>query len=152
MSITEPVSGSTISSAAFGIPEARVANGFINNGSAACTLALTLTGTLQDVAGCSKTFTIVNGNAFAICWGTFDSANSVTTSNNVGVGQLMVDGVSQSGEAHWDDRVSRTTAQQHWTVPLTAASHTIKLQGKGGGVMTLQTIHTKLTIVVFDLP
>lgn len=129
-----------------------IGNSFDADGTVACTVALSLTGTPQDVAGCSKTFTMVNANGHAVCFATFDSSNTVTTSNNVGVGKLVVDGVTQNGEAHWDDRVSRVTAYQSWTVPLGAGSHTIKLQASGGGTMQVQTIHTKLTVIVFDLP
>src|SRR5437899_2606605 len=92
---------------------------------ASVTPAAVLAGTLQDVAGCTKTFTIVNANAFAVCFGTFDSSNTVTASSNVAVGSPVVDGVVQTGEAHWDDRVQRVTAYQSSTVTGPAAgSHT----------------------------
>lgn len=130
-----------------------LANGHYNDGSAACTAALNLTTSLQDITGCSKTFSVVGAHSIAMCFATFDNASTVGTGNNVGVGSLVVDGSVQTGEAHWDDRTSRTTAYQSWTVSLAAGSHTIKLQAKtGGGTQQIQTIHTKLTVIVFDLP
>lgn len=130
-----------------------LANGFFSNDSKACTAALSLTTSLQDITGCSKTFSVVGAHSIALCFATFDNASTVGTGNNVGVGSLVVDGSLQTGEAHWDDRTSRTTAYQSWTVSLAAGSHTIKLQAKtGGGTQQLQTIHTKLTVIVFDLP
>lgn len=155
MTIAEPVSGSVVSSSAFGIPVADSANSQITKYAAACSAITTVGGPVNDITGCTVTFTTVNANAFYICWGVFDfskTANAIT-----GFGVLDVDGVDQSGLGIFSDGTNtiadRASVAQTWVGNLAAGSHTLKLQcfRTGGlGTMNANATHTTITVLVVD--
>ncbi|MGZ4587271.1 MAG: hypothetical protein ACXVX9_05670 [Mycobacteriaceae bacterium] len=87
--------------------------------------SLTLTGTAQDIPGATVTFTpTVAGKLLVI--GTFDF--SCTVAGEILAGYLNVDGTALTQDALMAGSINRLTVTRHWTVSLTAASHTIKLQ------------------------
>jgi hypothetical protein len=86
---------------------------------------LTLTGTAQDVPGATITLTpTVPGKLVVI--GTFDF--SVAVSGEILGGYLNVDGAALTQAALLSGPENRAAVTRQWTVSLTAASHTIKLQ------------------------
>lgn len=105
------------------------------------------TGAGVDIAGTSLSFTTLYANTKITIWATFDVDSNSTVPANWGtfVGTCLVDGVLQSGEAHFSG--VRATVFQEWITTLVAAgSHTIKLQeSKSGGTDTISTnaTHTK---------
>lgn len=124
--------------------------------SAACTLGLTQTTTTPaDIPGCSITLTTANPNASVLVIGVFD-ISVVTGAAAVAVGNCVVDGSAQNGEATQQLVTTglRQTVSQVWNVVLaTATSHTIKLQGAltaNAGSATYNSTHTTLTLTVYD--
>jgi len=129
--------------------------GMAQSSAVPATSALTVGTSSADVPGCSITVTVTGANAYALVTMVFDVQAIVTTSNNVFLGQLNVDGVGAPTypEAHADDRTSRITPAQSTKVPLAAGTHTLKLQAAKtpGGTFTVMTSHTNLTVILFDL-
>lgn len=114
---------------------------------------LTLTSSFQDIAGTSQSITVTRGHAVAMVVATFDVNPTVTTSNNVMIGILNVDGVGQTTETHCDDRISRATVSQTYRVSLAAGTHTLKLQAKAAsGTFLVNPPHTTMLVTVLDLP
>jgi hypothetical protein len=155
VTITRPSSGATISST-WGDNVTDILNGLARSTAVAATGTLSVSTSDADVPGCSISVTVTGNNAFALVTMVFDVQASVTTSNNVFLGRLNVDGVGAPTypEAHSDDRTSRTTTAQVTRVPLAAGIHTVTLQASKtpGGSFTVMTSHTNLTVIVFDLP
>lgn len=102
-----------------------------------------------DIAGTSLTFTTQYANTRVAIWAVYDPDSTGVTS--VFVGTCLVDGATQSGEAH--SSTLRVTCAMMWIATLAAAgSHTIKLQSaKSGGTDTINTnqVHTKWHALVF---
>lgn len=118
---------------------------------------LTLSTSVQDVPGCTLTFSVAGAHAFVMVVGTFDFQPSVSSAGNNAVGYLTVDGSARSQQAIWTDNGanSRDTTPQSWIVPVAAGSHTVKLQANktgAGGTHTANSPHTTMTILVVDLP
>lgn len=128
--------------------------GLGQSAAAACSLALVVNVAAADVPGCSVSVTVAGTNAFALITMVFDVQATVTTSNNVFIGSLLVDGLGGYPEAHADDRTSRITVAQTTKVGLAAGNHTLKLQAAKGpaGSFTAMATHTTLTVVLFDIP
>lgn len=112
---------------------------------------LTLSGSYQDIAGCSITFTPAVASV-AVITGVFDlTATSASTSTLLG--ELQVDGVSQTGNAVFAGTANgqRGTVSRVWHVNLTAASHTIKLRASySAGSGTANATNTQLSYVLFS--
>lgn len=122
----------------------------LTNGTAAASASLTLSGSYQDIAGCTLTFTPSVAST-AIITGMFDF--SATSSTSTFVGELQVDGVSQLGNATFGASASgqRASVSRIWHVNLSAASHTIKLRasyfsGSGNANLT----NTQISYVLFS--
>jgi hypothetical protein len=121
-----------------------------------CTSTLTLTTTVQDVAGCTLTFTLAGAHGFALVVGTFDFQPTATSAGNIAIGALMADAATQSQQVIWSDNGanSRGTLSQSWVVPLAAGSHTLKLRASkvaSGGTHVANSSHTNLSVLVVDL-
>ncbi|MGZ4559488.1 MAG: hypothetical protein ACXVGQ_00395 [Mycobacteriaceae bacterium] len=104
---------------------------------------LTLTGSAQDVPGATITLTpTVPGKLLVV--GTFDF--SCTVAGEILSGNLNVDGTAQTQAALMAGSINRLAVTRHWTVSLTAASHTIKLQASRlsgtGTTHSVNSIHT----------
>lgn len=118
---------------------------------------LTLSTSVQDVAGCTVTFSVSGAHAFAMVNAAFDFQPTVSSAGNNAVGYLTVDGSSRSQQAIWTDNGanSRETTPQNWVVPLAAGSHTLKLQANktgAGGTHVANSPHTSMSVLVVDLP
>lgn len=105
----------------------------------ASSVTQTVTTTLTDLAGATKTIITPTANTVVSVTAYFDiEANGMT---DIFLGFLAVAGVSQTGEAHWQ-AVGRATIPQHWTITLGAAgSYVIKLR--------VQKILNSNTLVVY---
>lgn len=107
------------------------------------------TGTSTDIAGTSLTFTTTYANTKVGIWAVYDVDSTGVTSTFIGT--CVVDGVTQSGEAH--SQTLRVTCPSMWITTLTAAgTHTIKLQQKSSGgsdVQNTNAVHTKWHALVF---
>lgn len=104
------------------------------------TTDLTLSGSLQDVAGCTKTIT-TDGTYFVT--GVFDT----DAGSNILVGQLDKAGTPADGEAHSSS--GRETVVQTWVISI-SGSTTIKLRAKlssGSSGGTVFSSHTKMTVI-----
>jgi hypothetical protein len=122
-----------------------------------CTSTLTLTTTVQDVAGCTLTFTLAGAHGFALVVGTFDFQPTATSAGNIAIGALMADATTQSQQVIWSDNGanSRGTLSQSWVVPLAAGSHTLKLRASkvaAGGTHVANSSHTNMSVLIVDLP
>lgn len=120
---------------------------------AACTSNLaTSSSTAADVVGASVSLTTVQANAVAVVIGVFDM--TTTSTGGAGVGTLVVDGATQSGEAIHGlvTSADRDTVVQVWRVTLAPGAHTLKLQGAstGAGTVTISNTHTTITATVYD--
>jgi len=123
--------------------------GAITPGSAQAVLSgdQTVTTTAADLAGCSITITTVLSNTAVVVDGVFDMVSNGTA--DIFLGTLQVDGVTQTGEAHYVG-TARTTVMMTWEATLaTPGSHTLKLRaGKGSNsnVMTTFQNHTRIVV------
>jgi hypothetical protein len=113
------------------------------------TASLVATTTPTDITGCTVTFT-PDVQERVIVTGVFDVDISVA-STAAAVGNLVVDGVTQTESAIFRQNTAagRATVTQKWIVALTAASHTLKLQGsKSAALGTIQfnLDHTKMVV------
>jgi hypothetical protein len=86
---------------------------------------LTLTGAAQDIPGATITLTPTVPGKLVVT-GTFDF--SCTVAGEILGGYLNVDGTALTQGALMAGSINRLAVTRHWTVSLTAASHTIKLQ------------------------
>lgn len=100
---------------------------------------LTLTASLQDVAGCTTTITV---DGLYLVFGVFDTDAGV----NILAGQLIVGGVAQGAEAHSSS--GRETVTQNWVIT-TSGSTVVKLQAKlvSGSGGTVYSGHTIMTVL-----
>ena len=100
-----------------------------------------------DLTGATVTFT-PDIASMAVVWGYFDV--DVTTAGGGFIGILDVDGSNEGAQAIYnptDD--DRCLLSQVWVFPLTAASHTVKLQGRqiaASGATIAKATHTKLVV------
>lgn len=131
--------------------------GLGQGGSAAASGTLTLGTSLADIANCTKTVTVSGANAFAVVTGAFDMSKTAVAATAVGV--LVVDGAAQAAQAIFSDSgntiTDRQTVCETWTIPLTAGSHTLKLQASrspGAGAVAANATNTVITVTVFDIP
>lgn len=128
----------------------------VNIETAVCSVTLALSGSVQDVAGCSVTFVTEAANAAFIAYGVFDMSMGAT-SNSTGVGILDVDGTDESRQAIFNGQTSgvRASVMQVWNGVLAAAgSHTFKLQAQravGAGAINVNTTHTTITVHVMEV-
>jgi len=118
---------------------------------------LTLSTSVQDVAGCTITFSVSGAHAFAAVSAAFDFQPTISSAGINAVGYLTVDGSSRSQQAIWTDNGanSRQTTPQSWLVALSAGSHTLKLQANktgAAGTHVANSPHTNMTVLVVDLP
>lgn len=112
-------------------------------------LSVTTT-TFTDVPGATVTFSVTGANAYVDVSWTYDASPTVTASNNVLVGGLLLDG-SQQQECLCDDRVSRATPSDQIKVAVGAGAHTIKIAAKrAAGTFTIND--ALLTVRLYDLP
>lgn len=109
-----------------------------------------------DISGATVTFDTLATNAVATVWAfvDFDTTGAGTTTN--ATVSCVVDGVTQSGVATFQVGAAtandRGTPGQTWQAVLAATgSHTIKLQGTLPTNCEVNAVHTKLTVVVFEV-
>lgn len=145
-----PAAGSLLSASVAG----QLGSNALQMVGAAGTTLQAMTGSSVDITGTSLTITTTYANTKVAIWGVFDvdnNANTTPANWSVFVGTAVVDGTSQSGEAHATGL--RVTCVQMWIATLAAVgSHTIKLQGKSsGGTSGCNTnpTHTKWHALVF---
>lgn len=123
----------------------------------------------QDIPGCSRTFSVSNSTAVALVDGVYwyEATSNSTNPSDTAVGALTVDGTvwvppeqTLVGESTSVFRPGATpsagangTYPQHWRVPLTVGSHTLKLQAKRSGTIgtwRVRALHSTLKILVLD--
>lgn len=102
-----------------------------------------------DITGCTTTFT-PDIASVAIVFGVF-YFNSGSAANDVFYGSLMVDSVNEAELVRYVVPTSGGggTFAQIWVVPLTAASHTLKLRAgrtSGTGTAAVRQAHTKMLV------
>ena len=113
------------------------------------TSSINLGASAADLTGTSVTFTVAYACTIFVV-ASFDihftNGTDIGVTGAVGVGTLVVDGVTQSGQCEFNGQ--NASNAQVWQVPLAAGSHTIKLQGARlgpgptGNIQTLAT-HTR---------
>lgn len=108
-------------------------------------------GAETDITGATITLTPAIAS-MALVLGTFDIDGG--TAVDIFVGLLDVDGTNEGAAVVYGVPTAggdRKSLCQHWIVPLTAASHTLKLQAyraSGTGSATVVATHTKLTVIL----
>ena len=114
-----------------------------------CTANVTTSGgTTVDVTGATITLTPAIAS-MAIVWGVFDIENGVA--GDVYLGTCVADAGPAEGATmvHKAAANTRVTIGNIWVIPLTAASHTIKLQiarASGSGTATVRANNSKLVL------
>ena len=108
--------------------------------------------TPADITGVTSTFT-PSVVSTAIVWVVIDSQTD--TADDSYAGHLDVDGSDETAvvRIRLTGATDRKTMSQMWMVALTAASHTIKLQGSriaGSGTQTVFADHTRMMIFLID--
>lgn len=115
-----------------------------------CTANTTVTDSTEtDITGCTATFTPAIASVAKVT--AVVSFNTGSVANDLFNVLLDVDGVNESESVRFKVPTSGGigTLTQVWLVSLTAASHTLKLQGarvSGTGQVTIEVTHTKLLI------
>lgn len=123
---------------------------------AACSVTLALSGSIQDVAGCEVEIETEAANAKYIAYAVFDMSMGAT-SNSTGVGILDVDGTDDTRQAIFNGQTSgvRATVMQVFSGVLASAGvHTFKLQAQravGAGAMNVNVTHTTITVHVIEV-
>ena len=115
-----------------------------------CTTTTTIaSATPADITGATISVTPAIAS-MALVIGIFDV--NVGTASDVYLGILDVDGVDEiANAAIRGEATALATVSQIWVFPLTAASHTIKLQcarSSGTGTGTFYSPHTKLVLIL----
>lgn len=128
------------------VTPSKLASGVILSGRAAATSSLTTTLNYSDVPGASVTFTPAIAG-YALVMITVDCSMS---SGGLLSAKLVVDGTAESEEAliQAPSGTARATVSQTYRVSLSAASHTLKIQGKyivTGG--TIYNPHTTISYI-----
>lgn len=110
-----------------------------------------MTTTLADITGVTTTFTTVGTSRDVEITATVDGESNGVT--DIGIVVCVVDGTPLTGELHWGP-VGRASYSRSWKTTLaTAASHTIKLQGKKSGstnTFTTYQTHTGFVVTVYN--
>lgn len=114
---------------------------------------VTLTGSPLDL--CSLTFAITNTACRVHVSGAFEFNANATTGNGLMIGQGVLDGVAQGGQAlaYNESANTRITVPMVWMMSdLSAGSHTFKLQGYklGGSGSAIAGQFTSMTMIVQD--
>jgi len=146
-----PAAGQKVTAALLG----QLANNTIQKiGAQQTTSSINLTGTAADLTGTSVTFSVVYACTMIVV-ASFDihftNGVDIGVTGAVGVGTLVVDGVTQSGQVEFNGQ--NASNAQVWQVALSAGSHTVKLQGSRlgptptGNIQTLAT-HTRWDAMV----
>jgi hypothetical protein len=143
-----PAAGQRITAAMLGqVPN----NCTQKQGAQQSTSSINLTGTAQDLTGTSVTFSVVYACTMIVV-ASFDihftNGVDIGVTGAVGVGTLVVDGVTQSGQVEFNGQ--NASNAQVWQVALTAGSHTVKLQGSKLGPGTTGNIQTLSTHTRWD--
>ncbi len=108
-------------------------------------------GSDTDITGCTTTFTPAIASV-AIVIGTFGFINM--SANDIYVGVLDVDGSNEAQQVNISSTGSGTERHmgtQIWIVPLSVASHTLKLQASratGAGTATVQAALTTMVVIL----
>lgn len=123
---------------------------------AANTTLLTLTAVNQDVAGMSVTVTTTKATAQIIVTAFLDFIVNSGAANQVMIGNLIINGVTQSGEIHGDASVAAKpgTYGQTWARIIgVAAGQIVKIQARFGTGTTgqVQLSHSRMTVLVCDV-
>lgn len=115
-----------------------------------CTGDVTLNSTsYADITGCTLTFT-PDIASYARVWGIIDYRAASTVNDEFQV-DLDVDGVNQTPIISYKVPTSagRFVMSQCWLIPVTAAAHTIKLEGKrlsGSGTVVVEADSSRMII------
>lgn len=115
-----------------------------------CTGDVTLNaGTYSDITGCTTTFT-PDIASYAMVWAYVDF-RAASAANDVFQVDLDVDASNQTPAIFYGVPTSagRFTLSQFWLISLTAASHTLKLEGKrtsGTGTAVVEADSTRLVV------
>lgn len=127
---------------------------------AAASANLTLGTSPADITGASVSVTTQGISAIGVAIGTISFGISVGSAGTYLNGNVLVDGVSQSGNGSIlcpaDSTCAFHTITRAWSFALsTPGAHTIKLQAQksaAGPTATAQLQHTGLTVIVLDMP
>jgi hypothetical protein len=116
---------------------------------------LQLSGALQNVPNCTVTFTL-DVASIVVVTGIFSFNGDATVDANAGdlaLGVLDVDGATQTPAAicKFTGASDRKTVMQKWRVPLTAASHTIKLQAINNNLATRGQVDQTHTCMEYEV-
>ncbi len=152
------VDGTGLSLSAGIVPGAAIANAGITStklaptaGQVVCSVNTTVNSASDtDITGATLAITPTVSSKLLV-WATFDIGSGAL--NDVYVGYLDVDGVNQTRSAILEatSATDRKTVHQSWVVSLTAAAHTVKLQGaraSGAGSATYNANHTGFTYML----
>lgn len=115
-----------------------------------CSSPLTTSTAYQDVAGCTTGAVVSAVAEYALVIGVFSAASTATSGTFYGA--LNVDGAVVAGVAQYNVNAiwQPPAAVFIWIVPLTAASHTLKLQAKDGtNPFTVNATNTAMTVIRF---
>lgn len=146
--------GGTLGSSAFQDASVLSRNLKPTYGRLQATSNLTLSTALQDIPGCTVTFSPATASNVLV-WGVFAAnGNSAVTAGDLMQGALVVDGTAQGSSATFvfSTITARATVTQVWLIALSAASHTIKLQAQNINHSTglIDTVHTSMTYLVLS--
>lgn len=115
------------------------------------TATIAMTTSAQDLTGASVTFTTFGTNRQVSVTITVDADSSGIS--DIGIATCVVDGVALTGELHWGP-TGRASYTRTWQTTLaTAASHTIKIQGRRTGAtnsFTTYSSHTNIKVTVYN--
>lgn len=117
-----------------------------------------LTTSFADVPGVSVSVAATGANAICLAFATCGWICTVGSAGSYFAGDLVVDGVSQVANGqiltHADSTFNQQTDGRVWSFPLTATSHTIKLQARksAAGPTGSTSGHTAMTVVLLDMP
>ncbi len=139
-----------------------VLRGFLQSGVGTATASVTLTNALQDIAGCSKSVTVVGANAHALVIASVQfSVTGASAGTTIAV-PLLVDGVQQAGLGTLRDSMDQVHDGHRsfaWVIPaasLPAGVHTFKIQAAksaaAGTAAVSNTAGTNIVVILFDLP
>lgn len=122
-----------------------------------CSAALTLGGASAPIVGCAHTYAVKAGTKWKATL-TTDAIISNTFANIVTIGQLVVDGVTQTAQALYSNGntaiAARSTVSQHYS-GVFAAGGNLAFQARGlfsgaGGVQQFGTVHTTLAVDIYQ--
>ena len=135
------------------VPSWAAANALTDSGIVAGTTNIAVSSSAEtDISGATLSIT-PSVASYMIVQGVFDI--EATTTGDVILGYLDVDGANETAAATFKSAGTndRKSVAQTWRLSLTAAAHTIKMQGtrnSGSGTATFNAVHTRFSYMVFN--